>query len=187
VNRDGAPRHSVIGAGRLVHQKGFDALVRAFARVAPDQPDWDLVIVGEGPLRAALLSLARELGIGDRLSLPGVVPDLARRMASGGLFVLSSRYEGFPNVLLEAMSCGMAVVSTDCPSGPSEIVRDGHDGVLVPVDDVSAMARVMARLMADGPERSRLGGNALEVRERFSMASVMARWDHLVDTVVETT
>jgi glycosyltransferase involved in cell wall biosynthesis len=178
-------RLSVIGAGRLVDQKGFDTLVRAFAQVAPNEPAWDLVIVGDGPLRDPLLSLAHELGISDRLSLPGVVPDLAHRMAGGGLFVLSSRYEGFPNVLLEAMSCGMAVIATDCPSGPSEIVRDGHDGILVPVDDVPEMGRAMARLMGDARERVRLGNNAVEVRERFSMASVMSRWDQVIDAVFD--
>jgi GalNAc-alpha-(1->4)-GalNAc-alpha-(1->3)-diNAcBac-PP-undecaprenol alpha-1,4-N-acetyl-D-galactosaminyltransferase len=172
---------TMLAVGRLDRQKGFDVLLRAFALVAPEFSNWHLVILGEGDERPRLSALAHQLGIADRVSLPGVVSDPERVMADSHLFVLSSRYEGFPNALLEAMACGMPVVSTDCPSGPREIIRDGLDGLLVPVDDPVALAHAMGSLMGDEHARAALGQRAQSVCERFGMATVMGKWERLID------
>ena len=171
--------HTIVAMGRLVRVKGFDLLIEAFGRCATKHADWSLVILGEGPERARLQTFAADLGIADRVSLAGQVQEPATILNGADLFVLSSRSEGFPNALLEAMACQLPVVSTDC-GGPRDIIRDGVDGILVPPDDVTALADAMDRLMANPDERRRLGAGALEVIERFSMEKVMTMWDEAV-------
>jgi glycosyltransferase involved in cell wall biosynthesis len=142
----------VLAAGRLVALKGFDTLLRAFARVR-QQTLARLVILGEGPERPNLERLAAELGVAADMDMPGFDPNPFRYMKRAGVFVLSSRYEGLPNVLIQAMACGCPVVSTDCPNGPAEILDGGRYGPLVPVDDVEAMARaIVAALKGSNPQ-----------------------------------
>lgn len=133
----------ILGAGRLSAEKDFETLLRAFARLRADRPA-RLVIVGEGPERAALERLAGELGIGDDLFLPGFVDNPYAYMRAASLFVLSSRFEGMPGVLIEAMACGTPVVSTDCPLGPGELLEGGRWGRLAPVGDPAGLAAAMA-------------------------------------------
>lgn len=169
---------AIVAMGRLVDQKGFDLLIAAFARVARSLPGWRLIIVGDGERRAALERQVAALGLSDRIALPGVTADAQSFLRRAGMFVLSSRFEGFPNVLLEAMACGAPVVATDCPSGPKDIVRHGHDGLLVPVD-VDALAAAIQELGHAPDERARLGANAVEVTTRFHPDRIMAMWDDL--------
>ncbi len=175
----------VAAAGRLSKVKGFDLLMRSFARCATGHRDWSLMIFGEGPQRAELRDLASSLGIATRVHMPGVVSDLPETLAAADLFVLSSRYEGLGNVLLEAMAGGTAAISFDCPSGPREIVTDGVDGILVPPEDVDALTKAMDRLMSDEAERRRLGEGARRVTERFGVERVMSMWDELLGEVSE--
>ncbi len=162
----------VLGAGRLVPAKGFDHLLRAFAGLATEPPP-RLMILGEGPERPALERLATRLGIGDRVRLAGFDPNPFRYMSRCAVFVLASRFEGLPGVLIQAMACGAAVVSTDCPAGPAEIVHDGVDGFLVPVDDRPAMVATLARLLEDGALRSRIGREARRSARRFSVEATL--------------
>lgn len=181
VSRCHGSAHTVAAMGRLVRQKGFDILLEAFSRCAERHSDWSLVILGEGPERASLQAYAASLGIADRVRLAGQCQEPATILKSVDLFVLSSRYEGFPNALLEAMACELPVVSTDCSGGgPREIIRDGVDGILVPPENVAALADAMDRLMANASERRRLGTSALTVIERFSIKRIMTMWDEAV-------
>lgn len=153
----------ILAAGRLTTQKGFDHLIRAFAPLA-QQPSLRLVILGEGPERAALTRLAQQLGVAGSVALPGFVPNPRAHMRAAAVFVLSSRWEGFGNVLVEAMAAGTPVLSTDCPSGPREILADGRFGPLVAVGDTAAMTAAIQRLLtAPTP--------AAELRERAAAFS----------------
>jgi glycosyltransferase involved in cell wall biosynthesis len=170
----------VAAMGRLNRQKGFDLLLQAFAKCASKHPNWSLLILGEGEERASLEALASELGIKDRVAMPGCVQDPSRILRQTDLFVLSSRFEGFPNALLEAMACNLPVVTTDCPSGPRDIVRNDVDGILVPPNDADALVGPMDRLMGDETERQRLSANAGMVIERFGLEKIMNMWDELL-------
>jgi glycosyltransferase involved in cell wall biosynthesis len=175
---------TIVAMGRLSREKAFDLLIHAFHRCAKKHPEWSLVILGEGDERRSLEALAAELNMKDRISLPGLSREPAQILRRAQIFVLSSRYEGFPNALLEAMACGVTVIATDC-AGPREIIRDGVDGLLIPPGDVDALIVSMDRLMGDPVARERLGERATEVRERFSLEHVMAMWESLVLRVEE--
>ncbi|HWB42701.1 MAG TPA: glycosyltransferase [Gemmatimonadales bacterium] len=141
----------ILGAGRLTRQKDFPTLVRAFAEVRRGRPA-RLLILGEGEDRPVLEALVAQLGLGDDVGLPGFREDALACMANSAVFVLSSAWEGLPTVLIEALAAGTRVVSTDCPSGPREILRDGRLGALVPVGDVSALARAIAEALESTAE-----------------------------------
>lgn len=174
---------TIVSVGRLSPEKGLDLLIRAFAKLQPEHLGWSLLIIGEGGQRQALESLAVRLGVRHAVQLPGRVQNLESVLAKAALFVLSSRYEGFPNALLEAMSCGAPVIATDCPSGPRQIIRHGVDGLLVPPEDVDALADAMRELIRSPGERARLATRAVEVRERFAVERVMGMWDELLEAV----
>lgn len=167
--------------GRLVPQKGFDLLLRAFAEVAPRFPEWTLVIWGEGEERPNLERQRDSLGLQHRVRLPGLSERPGIWVETADAFVLSSRYEGWGIVLLEAMGAGLPVVSFDCEWGPREMVRDGVDGLLVPREDVPALARALAAVLADEALRARLGAAARASAERFAADRVVALWDEVID------
>jgi GalNAc-alpha-(1->4)-GalNAc-alpha-(1->3)-diNAcBac-PP-undecaprenol alpha-1,4-N-acetyl-D-galactosaminyltransferase len=178
--------HTVLAMGSLTKQKGFDILIEVFAKISSKYDDWSLVIRGDGVERENLELLRNRLGLERRVSLPGVTQTPIRDMQDADLFVLSSRYEGFPNVLLEAMASGLPVLSADCPSGPRDIVEDGVNGVLVSPNDVDALAAALDDLMADEEKRRRLGAAATGVLERFSLSRITDIWDSLLAEVVST-
>jgi glycosyltransferase involved in cell wall biosynthesis len=173
-------RH-VMAVGRLDSQKGFDLLLRAFAVCREARPDWKLTILGDGEERQRLEALVKELGVGAHVRMPGTVPDTTPFLRRADLFVLSSRYEGFPNALLEAMALGVPVIATDCASGPKRIVRHGVDGLLVRSDDATALADAMADLMDDEPRRLSMGELAVDVTKRFEVSRIMGIWETVID------
>ncbi|MEF2230153.1 MAG: glycosyltransferase family 4 protein [Pseudodesulfovibrio sp.] len=175
---------TVVAAGHLIPRKGFDLLLEAFIGLAARFPLWDVVIYGEGEMRQRLESRIAECGLEGRVRLPGSTPELVPELARGDIFVLPSLAEGFPNVLGEAMACGVPAVAFDCPSGPADIIRHGVDGFLVPVGDVAALADRLAELMGDDALRARFAERAREVSERFSLDGVLDQWEALMRRTV---
>lgn len=169
----GAP--VLLGVGRLHPAKGFDSLIRAFARLRA-QRSCRLVIVGEGALRASLSSLAESLGVAADVSLPGYASNPFAIMARADVFVLSSAWEGLPGVLIQAMACGCPVVSTDCPSGPAEVLEEGVYGPLVPVGDDVALAVAIAQTLDAAVDGDRLRKRAAD----FSLARAVDRFRALL-------
>ena len=156
------------GGGRLHQDKGFDLLIQAFEQLASAHPDWDLVILGEGGERAALEAQLRQSGMQDRVWMPGRVGNVGDWYASADLYVLTSRFEGLSNTLLESMASGLAAVCFDCDTGPREVVRDGVDGVLVrPNGDVPALCAALEAVMGDDAMRARMAAAAIDVRDVF--------------------
>jgi glycosyltransferase involved in cell wall biosynthesis len=180
----------VVAVGKLHPQKGFDILIAAFAELAPRFPEWKLAIIGSeiaGPHShhgRALESMVDRTGLEHRIALIGRVGNVGDWYERADLFVLPSRYEGFPNVLLEAMAAGCACIAADCETGPSDIIRDGFDGRLVSPEDETALAAAMANLMGSPATRDRFGARAKEVRERFSEARILGQWQDVLAKVV---
>jgi glycosyltransferase involved in cell wall biosynthesis len=175
-----ADRKVLLAVGRLVEEKGYDWLCTAFAAVCTQDSGWHLVIVGEGPMRGRLEALVAELGISERVSMPGRVGNVADWYARADLFVLSSRSEGFPSVLLESMASGCPCVSFDCDTGPRDLIEDGVNGRLVTLGDVNALAEALGGLMQDSTLRARFAAHSEAVLERFSEQRVMADWRSVV-------
>jgi glycosyltransferase involved in cell wall biosynthesis len=172
----GERENVVVAAGRLSEQKNMPLLIRAFARFSPNHPEFKLRIFGEGELREELTALARELQIADKVELPGRSTALLEKMNSAAMFVLSSDYEGMPNVLLEAMCMGMPSISTDCPSGgPKELIEDGVNGLLIPVGDVDALHQAMEK-MADPAFAGQMAEAAYRIREELTSPEIFVSW-----------
>ncbi len=173
----------LIAAGRLHRQKGFDRLLRAFAAVSDGEAH--LMILGEGGEREALETLARKLDIAARTHLVGFVEDPAAWFAHGDLFVLSSRWEGFGHVLVEAMACGLPVVATDCPHGPADIITDTSQGVLIPVDDLDALIRAIDDLLTAPDRRQALSVAGRARAAAFEAGEIATRYGDLLTTATE--
>lgn len=169
----------LLAVGRLVVEKNYPLLLKAFSALPKDMNHWSLSIVGGGD-SAELLRLADELGIRDRVEFVGRAGNVSDWFNACDLYVLSSLSEGFPNSLAEAMASGCAVISTDCDTGPRDIIKHKHDGWLVPNQDAVSLTQAMALLMADEPLRVFLARNAGDVLERYSESAVMPQWDNLL-------
>ncbi|MEV4677693.1 glycosyltransferase family 4 protein [Actinomadura sp. NPDC049382] len=170
----------VLAAGRLVRTKGFDLLMRAFAPIAAEHPDWTLRIFGSGARRDRLHAMIGELGLTGRVELRPRTPDLPAEMRRASVYALSSRREGMPMVVIEAMGMGLPVVAFDCPHGPAELITDGADGLLVANGDVDALTAALRKLITDPALRDRLGEQALRSVRRHDLDHIGARWSRLI-------
>lgn len=169
----------VIAAGRLYGQKGFDLLIPAFELVVREHPDWRLRIYGTGPKKEALQTLIDELRLRDNVVLMGRSNHFDQELDKASIFVLSSRFEGLPMVMIEAMTHALSIVSFDCPTGPGEVITHEHDGLLVPPEDVKSLAGAMNRLIDDPGLRRRLGAEAARTVKEYSPLAVMPAWQTL--------
>jgi glycosyltransferase involved in cell wall biosynthesis len=172
----------VVAAGRLHPQKGFGYLIRAFAIVRNALP-CKLVILGEGPQRRELEQLITELGLSADIALPGFRDNPYKYMGRASLFVLSSLYEGFGNVLVEALALGTPVVATACPVGPDEIIAHGETGLLVPPADQQALAGAMIEVLRDAALRSRLSANGPRRAADFAVQHIVSQYEALIERV----
>jgi glycosyltransferase involved in cell wall biosynthesis len=173
----------LVACGRLAEQKGYPYLIDAFALVHEEVPDASLWILGQGPDRPAVERQIADLSLGDSVRLLGFRDNPFRYMAAADLFVLSSIFEGFGNVVAEAMACGTAVVSTDCPYGPSEIITDGVNGLLVPTRDPQALAAAILRVLRDPALKARLAEEGRRRSKDFDAATITARYAQVFETV----
>lgn len=180
-------RRAVVAAGRLTPQKGFDLLISAFALVTADHPEWVLEIYGGGPDEQALSEQVEQAGLRNIVTLPGAIGHLGEVMAQTAVFVLSSRYEGLPMVLLEAMAKQMAVIAYDCPTGPREIITNAVDGLLIPPQDVHALAAGLRELMSDASLRARLGAGAAVQAGHHDLTDIGELWTRLLDDLPDRT
>ena len=171
-------RPCVVAAGRLVRQKGFDLLIDAFAR-SRAAVGMELVVLGEGPLEGELKAQAQSLGVAGRVTFPGFTPNPWAWFARARLFVLSSRWEGFGNVICEAQAAGAPVLAADCDFGPREQITHGVSGWLCRPDDPAALAEGMDRLLGDGDLRARLADEGRRCAGRFEAERVAARYTQL--------
>ncbi|MFD4831035.1 glycosyltransferase family 4 protein [Streptomyces uncialis] len=178
VPSDGSAK-VIAAAGRLARGKRFDLLIEAFGKVAGEQPDWQLRIYGGGAQQERLQQLVDARELGGRAVLMGPRSPIEPEFAKASLVVSASDAESFGMTLVEAMRCGVPVISTDCPLGPAEIISDGVDGRLVPVGDAPALAAAMLDLIGDGSGRRAMGSAALESARRFDPGPIVTRYESL--------
>ena len=170
----------VVAAGRLARQKGFDRLVAAWASVARKHPDWRLDIFGHGD-DVSLQARIDKKKLTEVVTLRGFTNEPYQRFAESAIYALSSRSEGFPMVLLEAMGCGLPLVSFDCQTGPADIIQDGKNGLLVPDGDIKGLAAALNRLIEDPALRRQMGAAGVELAKEYAPDRIAARWEHLFE------
>jgi len=175
----------VISGGRLVEQKGFDLLIEAYAQVARTRPDWQLHIYGSGSLRPALRRLIDQLGLAEQIKLKGHTDDFDSVLATASVYALSSRYEGFGMVLIEAMSRGLPLVSFDCPRGPGEIVNSGTNGLLVPPEDTDALGKALLKVIEDDELRSQMGKASHTDAQQYEVETIAHAWESLFEELLQ--
>lgn len=169
----------VIAAGRLVYQKNFSSLIKAWKQVAEIHPDWILEIYGEGTLKIELESLITELNLKRHVFLKGKTPDIFKVMSNSSIYVLSSIYEGLPLVILEAMSCGLPIISYECPCGPKDIITDGKNGFLVNVNDEITLANKINYLIENEELRKQMSNIAKVTAEQYNIKNIIPIWMNL--------
>ncbi|CAN5351492.1 N/A [soil metagenome] len=177
-------RPVVVAAGRLDAHKGFDRLIDAYAPIAEKRPDWRLDIYGSGSLRSQLQAQIDRLGIGGRVALQGFTRELPSVLAQSSVYALTSHSEGFPMVLLEAMSTGLPLVSYDCPRGPADLVRDGVNGRLVPDGEQQALTDALLQVIDDEPLRRSMGKRAWLDAHAYELPVITQRWNDVFEQVL---
>ena len=187
ARRSDCSAHRVIAVGRLDYQKGFDRLIEAWSIVKKDSEysDWRLDIFGQGEWKEMLEEMIRNLGLEDSARINRPTNEIWNEYSRSSMLVMSSHFEGLPMVMIEAMTCGLPAVTFDFKCGPKDIIEDGHNGLIVPEGDVSALAEAMRKLMCDEALRQRMGAEALKIRDKYSEKKVMDSWIRLFEDLVK--
>lgn len=181
---EGTRRKEIVAAGRLVKQKNFHLLIKAFAKFYESHSDYVLKIYGDGPLREELISYADSLLPKDVCYFPGRTTELLEKIKSASMFVLSSDYEGMPNVVIEAMAMGMPVISTDCPSGGSSyLIESGKNGILTPIGHVDALSEAMCKIVESEEFAIKIGKEAEKIKNRLDAEVVAEKWRKYLDEI----
>ena len=174
----------IVAVGRLTKEKGFDLLLHAWELVFSFYPDWSLVIYGEGEEYKNLLSIIEEKEL-QNVQINPFDENISEQFVKSDFCVMSSRFEGFGLVIIEAMECGLPVVSFNCKSGPNEIISNGEDGILVNNGDISALADAMKLIMKDSQIRSSMSKNAVEKAKNFKLENIMEKWISLYKSTIQ--
>jgi len=171
----------IISAGRLNILKQFDLLIRSFSNIHNEYPEWNLVILGDGEEKENLVKLAFNLNINDKVFFPGSIGNISDWYVRADLFVLPTKMEGFPNVLLESMSYGLPCISFDCDTGPRDIIQDGINGILVNTEEKeSGITNALIKLIRDDKLRKNFAQESILIREKYSIKSIMQIWDKIL-------
>lgn len=181
----GIRKKSIVSAGRFTDQKNFGLLIEAFSRITDKYPDYDLIIYGNGPQKNELMSLVKELKLGNKVKFPGYVKNFGDHIIDASLFVLSSNYEGMPNALMEAMALGLPCISTDCPvGGPNFLISNRENGLLVPVNKVEELSKAMEKVLSDENIAFRMGGNARNISNTLSSENIYGQWESYINEFI---
>jgi len=184
---EGQREKTVVAVGRIDANKNHEMLLRAFAEIASEFPEYRLLIYGDGEKRGELQRLAEEMGLGERIFLPGNVEHVEEAIYKARVFVLPSNTEGMPNTLIEAMLLGITVIATDCPcGGPAELIENGENGLLVPVGDVKGMTESLRKVLEDSREADRMGRNAARIRDLYREEAVYGSWETYLKGLMES-
>jgi glycosyltransferase involved in cell wall biosynthesis len=175
---------AVISVGRLDYQKGYDLLLKAWNIVCKQNNDWILDIYGDGVLKEELIKQAKDLNIANRVIFHGNVKDIKEKYLNSSIYVLSSRHEGLPLVLPEAMECGLPVVSFACPCGPKDIIENNVDGILVDNGNVEKLAQEILKLIYSKETREKIGNNARNKAKNFTKEKIMSKWEKLFNKLI---
>lgn len=173
----------VLSVGRLSNQKGHDIAIKAFTKINPD--NWELHIVGEGPKRNEYEKLIGNLKMTSKIKLIGRDNNISNYYIKSKIFVFTSRFEGFPNALTEAMYFGLPCISTNCPTGPSELIENGENGFLIDIDDSESLSKKLEKLIRDEKLRRILGSKAEKSVAYLNEEQVVSKWDKLISKTLE--
>ncbi|MBR1404732.1 MAG: glycosyltransferase family 4 protein [Treponema sp.] len=176
----------IIAVGRLTKQKGWDYLVAAASKIKESLPDWHIDIFGCGEEEENLLMQIKNNHTDDYVSIRSPTPDIKKEMLDSSIMVETSRWEGFPMVLLEAQACGLPLVGFDCPEGPADIIRNGECGYLVPVGNIGKFADCVVKIASDLQLRKKMGQSSFELAKRFSSENIGSKWFELFDSLLES-
>ena len=174
----------IISVGRLDSQKGYDILIDVWNIISKKYPDWVLEIYGDGPEKENLQNKINKLGLEKSFLLKGAVKDIQDKYLESSIYVMSSRYEGMPMVLLETMACGLPVISFDCPCGPKDIIKNNENGFIVKFGNIEQMAEKIEELIIDEEKRKLFGKNARKNIQRYSQDKIMNQWKELFEELV---
>ncbi len=183
---EGVREKRIVSVGRLDANKNHEMMIRTFAALTPEYPEYTLTIYGEGELREQLQKLIGSLGMEEKVFLPGIIPNVADNIEKAALFILTSYSEGVSNALIEAMALGLTVIATDVPSGgTAELIRNNENGLIIPTGDTEALKKAMRTALGDEELSERLGREACKIQTRLAPERVNKEWENYFDTIIE--